>query len=68
MLSEKILDNAMELFADKNGSEWFAYVDYEMYASKEIKGDILKGPFHIPRMLMALISLEETGSILKYMS
>lgn len=68
ILSQKILANTLEYFEDKNSSEWFAYVDYDKGVSEKIKGDILKGPFHLPRMLMALISLEETGSILKYIS
>lgn len=68
LLSEKILCNALKYFEDKNSSEWYAFVDYDMGVSKKIKGDELKGPFHLPRMLMGLISLEETGGILKYMS
>lgn len=68
VLSQKILDNALEHFADKNGSEWVPFVDYDKNVSKKIKGDLLKGPFHLPRMLMALISIEETGNILKYIS
>ena len=65
-LYEQIRDFAFEHFADKNGREWFGYINYDGTIFTPLKGDKLKGPFHLPRMLMALISLEETGSILKY--
>ncbi len=68
VISEKILENALKYFEDKNAGEWFAYVGYDKKVSQRIKGDTLKGPFHLPRMLMALISLEESGNILKYIS
>lgn len=67
-LYEQIRDFAFDHFADKDGREWFGYINYDGTLFTPLKGDRLKGPFHLPRMLMALISLEETGNILKYIS
>lgn len=67
-LYEQIRDFAFEHFSDKDGGEWFGYINYDGTIFAPLKGDKMKGPFHLPRMLMALISLEETGSILKYIS
>jgi len=67
-LYEQIRDYSFEHFADKKGGEWFGYINYDGSVFNPLKGDKMKGPFHLPRMLMALISLEETGNILKYIS
>ncbi|MBQ2613947.1 MAG: AGE family epimerase/isomerase [Clostridia bacterium] len=67
-LFAQIQDYAFEHFADKTGREWFGYINYDGTVFEPLKGDKMKGPFHLPRMLMALISLEETGSILQYIS
>ena len=65
--AERIEKTAFEVFSDADGAEWYCESDSKGNIVDNNKGSILKGPFHIPRVLLALISLEETGNILKYM-
>lgn len=67
-LYERIRDYSFGHFANKKGREWYGYTAPDGKVCQPLLGDKMKGPFHLPRMLMALISLEETGSILKYIS
>ncbi len=50
----KLLDYAMTHFADKENGEWYGYLHYDNTPSTTLKGNIFKGPFHLPRMLMML--------------
>ena len=56
--SDKMYDYAIENFADKDNGEWYGYLHYDNTASNTLKGNIFKGPFHLPRMLifMTLVS------------
>jgi hypothetical protein len=38
-----------------------------MTVANTLKGNIFKGPFHIPRLYMIMSVLNETGDIGKYM-
>ena len=49
-----------EYFADKEYGEWYGYLHYDNTPSNLLKGNIFKGPFHMPRML-ALIDLMDRG-------
>lgn len=60
-----LLDYAFENFDDKENHEWYGYLHYDNTPASYIKGNIFKGPFHLPRMLMILDTLESTGDILK---
>ena len=44
-------------FADREHGEWFGYLRRDGSVSSTIKGNIFKGPFHIPRMLMICVDL-----------
>lgn len=43
---------AFSHFPDKEFGEWFGYLHRDGSISSDLKGNIWKGPFHIPRMLL----------------
>lgn len=47
-------------FIDKECGEWYGYLHYDNTVSTTLKGNIFKGPFHIPRLYM-LMSIFEKG-------
>ena len=54
-------------FIDRENGEWYGYLHYDMTVANTLKGNIFKGPFHIPRLYMIMSVLNETGDIGKYM-
>lgn len=46
-----------EHFLDKEFGEWFGYLHRDGTLATPIKGNLYKGPFHIPRMYMKCIQL-----------
>ena len=55
-----IHDWTFKHFPDEQYGEWFGYLHRDGRISSTLKGNIWKGPFHIPRMyLMAWKTLEE---------
>jgi N-acylglucosamine 2-epimerase len=42
-------------FPDREHGEWFGYLHRDGTVSSEIKGNMFKGPFHIPRMYLECI-------------
>jgi N-acylglucosamine 2-epimerase len=54
-------------FLDRENGEWYGYLHYDNTVSNTLKGNIFKGPFHIPRLYMIMAILNETGDIRKYM-
>ena len=42
------------------------YLHYDNTVSTTLKGNIFKGPFHIPRLYMIMSILEEDGKIDRY--
>jgi N-acylglucosamine 2-epimerase len=56
---DKIHEWTFSRFPDKEHGEWFGYLHRDGRISSTLKGNIWKGPFHIPRMyLMAWKTLE----------
>lgn len=55
---QQLLDYAFKNFEDKENGEWYGYLHYDNTPLTFIKGNIFKGPFHLPRMLMILFALE----------
>lgn len=49
-----LIDYAFNNFADKENGEWYGYLHYDNTPSTTLKGNIFKGPFHLPRMLIML--------------
>lgn len=64
---EEVLDYAMKYFSDPEYGEWYGYLHYDNTVANTLKGNVFKGPFHLPRMLIILSCLEETGDMKKYL-
>lgn len=60
---KELTEYAFTNFADKINGEWYGYLHYDNTPSTTLKGNIFKGPFHLPRMLMLLYILEKDKSI-----
>ncbi|MGA2975817.1 MAG: AGE family epimerase/isomerase [Spirochaetia bacterium] len=57
---EKILKWSLARFADKKHGEWFGYLHRDGSLSHDLKGNMWKGPFHLPRQqLFCHLLLEE---------
>ena len=54
-------------FIDDECGEWYGYLHYDNTPSTTLKGNIFKGPFHIPRFYMIMSAIEETGNIIEFM-
>jgi N-acylglucosamine 2-epimerase len=64
-----IHDWAYQYFPDTEYGEWFGYLHRDGRVSSPIKGNLWKGPFHIPRMqLQAWQTLEQTKLAKSYPS
>ena len=63
---EKMKDYCKEYFVDSECGEWYGYLHYDNTVSTTLKGNIFKGPFHIPRLYMIMSILEEDGKIDRY--
>lgn len=55
---EALKDYTFKNFADSEYGEWYGYLHYDSTVSTDLKGNIFKGPFHIPRMLMIIDKIE----------
>ncbi len=53
-------------FIDNACGEWYGYLHYDNTPSTTLKGNIFKGPFHIPRLYMIMSVLDRDGSIKAY--
>lgn len=47
-------DYVQDKFRDKENGEWYGYLHYDNTVANTLKGNIFKGPFHLPRLLMWL--------------
>lgn len=54
-------------FVDDECGEWYGYLHYDNTPSTTLKGNIFKGPFHIPRFYMIMATMDETQDIIKFM-
>lgn len=64
---EALKDYAFKYMADDECGEWYGYLHYDNTPSHDLKGNIFKGPFHLPRMCMLLASVEEEGGFIKFL-
>ena len=53
-------------FIDERYGEWYGYLHYDNTVSTTLKGNIFKGPFHIPRLYMIMAVLDGGASIEAY--
>ena len=51
-IHDKASDWAYDHLADKEYGEWYGYLHRDGTVAQPAKGNIFKGPFHIPRMMM----------------
>ena len=49
---KRIHDWAYDHFPDEDNGEWFGYLRRDGSLSSPVKGNMWKGPFHLPRMLL----------------
>ena len=61
----KKLDVYGTLFDAEDG-EWYGYLHYDNSVSTTLKGNIFKGPFHIPRLYILMAVLDECSDIRRY--
>ena len=63
---EQVKEYCEKYFVDSDFGEWYGYLHYDNTVSTTLKGNIFKGPFHIPRLYMIMSVLDEDNSIEKY--
>ena len=63
---QKTAEYCSNYFLDSDSGEWYGYLHYDNTVSTTLKGNIFKGPFHIPRMYMIMSIMEEYGEIGRY--
>ena len=51
-IHKKVHDWAYEHLADKEYPEWYGYLHRDGTVAQPAKGNIFKGPFHVPRMMI----------------
>lgn len=51
-MHKKVNDWAYEFLPDREFPEWFGYLHRDGTVAQTAKGNIFKGPFHIPRMMI----------------
>lgn len=56
-MHEQINSYAFSHFPDKEYGEWYGYLHADGSLSQPAKGNLFKGPFHIPRMLLKCAAL-----------
>ncbi|MBQ8605888.1 MAG: AGE family epimerase/isomerase [Clostridia bacterium] len=61
---EEVKEYAFSHFEDKEYGEWYGYLHYDASVSNTLKGNIFKGPFHLPRMLIILDKIEKGEAII----
>ncbi len=63
---EELKQYCKKYFVDTQNGEWYGYLHYDNTVSTTLKGNIFKGPFHIPRLYMLMAVLDEDGRIERY--
>ncbi len=66
-LYNDVKEYSEKFFVDEDFGEWYGYLHYDNTVSTTLKGNIFKGPFHIPRLYMIMASMDETKGIEEYM-
>ncbi len=63
---QELLSYCEKYFIDSEDGEWYGYLHYDNTPSTTLKGNIFKGPFHIPRFYMIMAILTSDLSIIDY--
>ena len=64
---EGLMQYVCDNFSDTENGEWYGYLHYDNTPSTTLKGNIFKGPFHIPRLYIIMAMMDEFGGIEEYM-
>lgn len=51
-MHQQISEYTYKYFPDKEYGEWYGYLHFDGSISQSAKGNLFKGPFHIPRMMI----------------
>lgn len=62
-LYEELESYCEKYFVDKEFGDWYGYLHYDNTPSTTLKGNIFKGPFHVPRLYIIMALLDETGNM-----
>ena len=54
-MHKKAFDYAFRVFPDREYGEWYGYLHRDGTVAQPAKGNLFKGPFHVPRMMMKAI-------------
>lgn len=63
---EQVKEYCEKYFVDSDFGEWYGYLHYDNTVSTTLKGNIFKGPFHIPRLYMIMSVLDAVGKSFQY--
>lgn len=66
-LYEELKEYCEKYFVDKECGEWYGYLHYDNTPSATLKGNIFKGPFHIPRLYIIMAIMDKNGGIEEYL-
>lgn len=61
---ETLKEYSFKHFVDQEYGEWYGYLHYDGTVSHSLKGNIFKGPFHLPRMLILLDRMDRGESVI----
>ena len=62
----ELLEYTKKHFMDEEDGEWYGYLHFDNSPSTTLKGNIFKGPFHIPRLYMIMAGYDSGEGISKY--
>ena len=65
-LYTEIKDYCKKYFIDQKHGEWYGYLHYDNTVANVAKGNIFKGPFHIPRLYIIMAVMDDCDSIMPY--
>lgn len=70
ILSETVEKAAFDHFADRDQGRWYINIDRGLppVSQRSDRSGHIEGPFHLERMLLGLIVLEQDGNIKRYVS
>ena len=61
-----LLEYTKKHFIDSEDGEWYGYLHFDNSPSTTLKGNIFKGPFHIPRLYMIMAGYDAGEGVSKY--
>ena len=62
----ELTEYVKKYFIDNKNGEWYGYLHYDNTPSTTLKGNIFKGPFHIPRLYIMMSCFDEFGNLDNY--